>query len=137
MAKSQKVSQKKWLKGVNAASTTFAQPPGSHPRSSNLVLTKRGGLITADGTFLISVYNNLGLGTGPQQSSLGFGPITELILFQPTGLPASYFSLIKNPNVNILIGASGNLTIADGGAGGVLGGSYLWAVTALDGAGGE
>jgi hypothetical protein len=135
MAKSQKVSQKKWLKGVNAASTTFAQPPGSHPRSSNLVLTKRGGLVTCDGTSLLSVLNDIGT-IGPHIAREGWGPMTELFLFQPTGSAASYYGIIKSVQSGG-ISPIGPPTVADGGAGGVLNGSYEWAITALDGAGGE
>lgn len=135
MAKTNKIAQKKWIKGVNAAATVFAQPPGSFSRASNIVLTKRGGLLTCGGTALLTVFNS-GIGGGiPQPGSEGFGPITELFLFQPSGLAAGYYALIKNPNVGL--GIPGGLVVVDGGAGGVLGGTYTWAVTALDGAGGE
>lgn len=42
------------VKGVFAASNPFDQPQGSLPRVHNLVLTERGGLLTIDGTHIIS-----------------------------------------------------------------------------------
>jgi hypothetical protein len=135
MPKTTKVSQKKWIKGVNAAATTFAQPPGSFPRASNLVLTKRGGLFTCGGSFLLSAFNN-GIFNGvPQPGNQGFGPITEIFLFQPTGLAAGYYAIIKDPTASV--GGPAPVVVVDGGAGGVLNGNYTWFVTSLDGAGGE
>ena len=50
----QRVSQAKWLKGIVATSQKFAQPKGSFPRGSNIEYTKRGGLITCDGSLTLS-----------------------------------------------------------------------------------
>jgi hypothetical protein len=131
MPKTNKVSQKKWVKGVNAAATRYAQPPGSFPRSSNLLMTKRGGLITCDGTQLISAFNGI-----IQPLSANFGPITETFLFMPTGLASAYYGIYKDFNSHL--GAPSSLVAADGGGGGNLSaGTYQWQVTALDGAGGE
>ncbi|MBO0887590.1 hypothetical protein J2P12_00665, partial [Candidatus Bathyarchaeota archaeon] len=74
-------------------------------------------------------------GTGPQNAAAGWGQITELFLFQASGLPANYYGLIKS-NFGFLASPT-LLVVADGGAGGVLNGTYTWGITALDGAGGE
>ena len=41
-------------KGVYAASNPFDQPQGSLPRVHNMLLTERGGLLTIDGTHIVS-----------------------------------------------------------------------------------
>lgn len=43
------VSQRRFIKGLSAASAMLEQPPQSVSRISNLVYSRRGGLITADG----------------------------------------------------------------------------------------
>jgi hypothetical protein len=47
------VSQKRFVKGVNAATGVLSQQPGTLSRMSNLVLTQRGSLQVCDGSFLI------------------------------------------------------------------------------------
>lgn len=137
MAKTQKISQKKWLKGVNAAASVFAQPPGSFPRASNVVYTRRGSLVTCDGTQLITTPRLTIFPPHPPASGPdNIGPLTEVFLFEPTGLPNAYYAIFKQLNVG-LVGIVG-LAVVDGGAGGNLSaGTYQWVVTALDGAGGE
>jgi len=129
MAKTTKVSQKKWLKGVNAAAQSFAQPPGSFPRGSNLVYIRRGSLATCDGSSLISAFNG-----AVQPVSSNLGPITDIFLYSPIGGVNGYFALAKDYNTHL--GAPAGLSVA-AGATGVLNGVYYWVVTALDGAGGE
>jgi hypothetical protein len=130
MAKAQKVSQKKWIKGVNAAAMPYAQPQGSFPRVSNLQYIRRGSLYTCDGSKLISAFNG-----AVQPISTNLGPITELFLYQPLSGPAAYYEIAKDYNTHL--GAPvGNAVVADAAAG-VLNGTYRWVVTALDGTGGE
>lgn len=129
MAKTQKISQKRWLKGVNSAAQAFAQPPGSFPRGSNLIYIRRGSLVTCDGSRLISSFNGAPLAAG-----VNFGPMIEAFLYSPIGGLNTYFALIKDYNTHL--GAPVGLAVAAGAAG-VLNGTYKWEVTALDGAGGE
>lgn len=131
MPKTNKVAQKRWIKGVNAAAMPFAQPPGSFPRDSNLVFVRRGSLYTCDGSLLISAFQG-----AVQPPGANFGPLTEIFLYEPIGLPNSYYAIAKDFNTHL--GNPGGLVAADGGAGGLLSaGTYKWVVTALDGAGGE
>jgi hypothetical protein len=123
--------QSKWFKGVSAAFSTFGQPKNTVPRVSNMVLTKRGGWLTCDGTQLISQLDNA---MHPLADNIG--PIMELFLYEPIGLPNAYYLLRKDYNTHL--GVPTGFVAVDGGAGGLLSaGSYLWVVTALDGAGGE
>ena len=96
MAKTQKISQKKWLKGVNAAAQAFAQPPGSFPRASNLIFIRRGSLVTCDGSQLIAAFNGEPL---PQpdrkwehRSGLGnMLPLLLVVVFVASGVLRAVF----------------------------------------------
>lgn len=129
MSKTSKVSQKKWIKGVNAAAQVFAQPPGSFPRVSNFIYVIRGSLVTCDGSQVISEFNGV-----PQPAVNNIGPLMDIFLYSPVGGTISYFSLAKDYNTHL--GAPTTLAVAVGAAG-ALTGAYKWVVTALDGAGGE
>src|SRR5882762_3804501 len=122
MPKTSKVSQKKWIKGVNAAAMPFAQPPGSFPRDSNLIYIRRGSLYTCDGSLILSAFNG-----SVQPISANFGPITELVLYEPIGLDNAYYALIKDYNTHLATPTG--LVAVDGGAGGTLSaGTYHWQV---------
>ena len=129
MAKTQKISQKKWVKGCNAAAMPFAQPPGSFPRVSNYLYHRRGSLTTCDGTQLISEFNG-----ALQPVGANLGPLTEAVLYQPQGSPASYYAIAKDYNTHLAVPVG---QAAAAGAAGALTGVYKWVITALDGAGGE
>jgi hypothetical protein len=129
MAKTAKISQKKWIRGVNAAASDFAQPPGSFPRDSNAVFLPRGSLFTCDGSKLISANNGV-----VGNTVLGF--IAEIFLYEPIGGANSYFALIKDAGPIGHLGPPAGLAAAVGAAG-ALTGVYKWVVTALDGNGGE
>lgn len=130
MPKSNKVTQRKWVKGVNAAAMPYAQPPGSFPRASNYIYHRRGSLTTCDGTKLISSFNG-----AVQPASANLGPLTEIAIFQPQGAAANYFAIAKDYNTHLA--APVGLAVVDDAAAGVLNGAYRWKVTALDGTGGE
>jgi hypothetical protein len=51
------VSQKGFLKGLVASMNRFSSPKGSILRSSNLLLSERGALVTCDGTMTIAQQN--------------------------------------------------------------------------------
>jgi len=118
---------KPMLKGLNAATDPYTQPPGTFPRGANFLLNKRGALDTCDGTQLIHAFNG--------QIQSGRGKVMASFLFQPTGVSSYYLALIKA--LDIPLGAPQNLAASDGGTGGSLSGTYYYKVTALDGAGGE
>jgi len=118
---------KGFLKGVNAAVDRYNQPQGSIPRSSNLLLTKRGSLITCDGSQIIFAFNGA--------PTAGRGKILTTFLFSPTGVPAYYLMLAQA--LDLQLGKPFNLVLTDGGAGGNFTGNVFYKVTALDGVGGE
>jgi hypothetical protein len=130
MAKTAKISQKKWIHGVNAAASDFAQPPGSFPRDSNVIYVPRGSLATCDGSQLISELNGV---IHPGIDNIG--PITELFLYQPNNAAANYFLIEKDYTTHLAIPSG--VTAVDGGAGSLTNGTYQFVVTAIDGIGGE
>lgn len=114
------------VKGVVASNIPLAQPKGSVPRASNVLMTARGGLLTADGSGVIDQYN------GAIQTA--DGRITCNGLFTPTGV-APYYLSIKEA-ISQLLNVPRNLGAADDGSG-PLSGTFFYKVTALDGRGGE
>lgn len=121
------IPQRAWLKGLDSSTPKDAQRKATFPRGSNLLLTKRGALITCDGSLFISQLN------GALQP--GTGPWTEITLFQPQNINRYYIGIKKTYGV---IATVAGLAVVDGGAGGVLvAANYRYIVTALDGAGGE
>lgn len=129
------ISQKRWLKGLNAAFGLLSQPSNIVPRVSNFLWTRRGSAITCDGTSLLTEHDGalIPFGTvspGPQA-------FLEIFLYQPTGqLIPSYFGLIKDTLYTF--SPPSPFTAADGGAGGLLSaGTYNWLITSKDAAGGE
>jgi hypothetical protein len=125
------LSQRSWIKGLSANFDTLSQPKQTVPRVSNYLLTRRGGWATCDGTQLVSALNGV-----LQAISANIGPITALFLYQPVGGQLNYFLIRKDYNTHLA--SPTGLAAVDGGTGGNLSaGAYQWAVTALDGAGGE
>ena len=117
-----------FVKGVDSSTGLLLQPRGSVPRSSNLLMTKRGSLRTCDGTQIVNAYN------GSPQSN--FGKAMCDALFAPVGVSKYYLRIMKA--LMMPLGPPKNLAAADGGgSGGLFGGTYFWKVTAVDGAGGE
>jgi hypothetical protein len=53
MSKPQTISQKRWIKGVNAGTGILTQPPNTVSRISNLLFTQRGSLQTTSGSAII------------------------------------------------------------------------------------
>jgi hypothetical protein len=114
------------VKGIVASNTPLAQPKGSVPRASNVLMTARGGLLTSDGSGVINQYN------GAIQTA--DGKITNNSLFTPTGVAPYYLTLKVNKSQQL--NTPRNLGVADDGSG-PLTGTFYYKVTALDGAGGE
>lgn len=117
-----------FLKGLVASNQPLAQPKGSFPRGSNLVMLERGALTPCDGSGIINWFN------GAVQTSSG--RFMSLFLFEPTGVNPYYLAIKQALDEHL--GAPHAVSIADSGAGGSLGaGTYHYEVTALDGVGGE
>jgi hypothetical protein len=122
------IPQRGWLKGVDASTPKESQRKATLPRGSNLLLTKRGALVTCDGSLIISQLN------GALQP--GTGPWTEITLFQPVNVNRYYIGIKKDYTAHLTVPNINAPT--DAGAGGtLLAGTYIYAITALDGAGGE
>ena len=74
------ITQSRFIHGLSATFGIFSQPDGTVPRSSNLVMTRRGSLITCGGSQLLARSHLAGSilqGTGPMW--------LELFLFQQLG----------------------------------------------------
>jgi hypothetical protein len=114
------------IKGIVASNQPLAQPKGSVPRASNVLMTARGALIVADGSGVINQYN------GAIQTA--DGKMTCNGLFTPTGVAPYYLSIKEVPSQLLIVPQ--NLGATDDGAG-PLAGTFFYKVTALDGRGGE
>lgn len=119
--------------GVDASGGAFYQPKGSVPRSSNLLGIARGSLATCDGS-AITAWKSGAI-------QLADTRFMALEVFQPTGV-VPYLLALKQ--VSYSIGVPYNMTIAPAAPNtGVpdqglnTGDSYVYAITALDGVGGE
>lgn len=121
-------TQKNWVKGLSSTESVWSQPKNTLPRLSNLLLNTRGALRTCDGDLIISELN------GALQP--GTGPWTEIALFQPVNVNRYYIGIKKDYTKHL--GLPTGPVLVDAGAGGtLLAGTYGYAVTANDGAGGE
>lgn len=127
MANFTDIPQRSFLKGLNASVNRFIQPKGSVPQLSNLLVSPRGSLLTCDGSASVNLYNGA--------VTTGRGRFESQALFSPIGVQPYYLVIAKA--LDMPLGAPQNLTIADGGAGSLSGGTYYYVVTALDGEGGE
>jgi uncharacterized membrane protein YgcG len=117
---------KTFIKGISAVSDRYGQPPGSVPRGSNLIMTKRGALVTCDGTKLIHAFNGV--------PSPNRGKIMSGLFFSPTGVSSYYLIIAK---ILEPLGPPQNLTLVTAAGGTLAAATYFYKVTALDGAGGE
>lgn len=121
-------SQGPWLKGLVASNQPLAQPKGSFPRGSNLVLMERGALTPCDGSGIINWFS------GAVQTNRG--RFMAEFLFEPTGVNPYYLVIAQAldqhlgaPHLNSATGSTA--------AGSLPAGTYFYEVTALDGVGGE
>lgn len=73
------ISQRNFLKGLQATYSRFAQPGAILVRLSNLLYDRRGGLRTTDGS---------GFVTGNITTQPSYGPIIDLALYSPPGVNA-------------------------------------------------
>jgi hypothetical protein len=84
------VTQSNWLRGINAATGKATVIPGTVVRGSNLIYTKRGSLITVDGT---KVFSALGAWGGSGSSFTGVSE-TPTAIIAANRTPASPFPLV-------------------------------------------
>lgn len=82
MAELKVISQRNWIKGLQATFGQFSQPQGIITRMSNLMYDKRGSLRQADGSEVFLAHNG-----APQPAD---GPITDFFLYSPAGVDAYY-----------------------------------------------
>ena len=80
------VSQRNWVKGLQATFNRFSQPQAIVTRLSNLLYDIRGGFRQTDGSGLITEY----LGATDHE-----GPITEIALYSPSGVTPYYVGIKK------------------------------------------
>jgi hypothetical protein len=118
---------KSFLKGVSAVTDRYNQPQGSVPRISNLIMIKRGALVTIDGSKQVHAFNGV--------PTANRGRFMAGIYFAPTGVPKYYLTL--NKALDIHLGNPQNLSVATAGGGSLAAATYFYTVTAIDGAGGE
>ncbi len=121
-------SQGPWLKGLVASNQPLAQPKGSFPRASNLVLMERGALTPCDGSGIINWFN------GAVQNNRG--RFMSEFLYEPTGVNPYYLALAQGLDEPL---GPPHLVSATPSAGGSLvsGQQYFYKITAIDGVGGE
>lgn len=116
-----------FIKGLNASTVRSSQPQGTVPRLSNFVLTRRGGIVTCDGSQIVSAFN------GAPTANRGRDMCT--VLFSPTGVLKYYLRIMKA--LDIPLGPPKNLTVVTAAGGTLAGATYYYKVTAIDGVSGE
>lgn len=117
---------KGFVKGISAVSDRYGQPPGSVPRATNLIMTKRGAFVDCDGSKLLHAFNG--------NPTANRGKFMAGMFFSPTGVSSYYLVIAKS---NIPLGHPTNLTLVTAGGGTLGAGNYFYKITALDGAGEE
>lgn len=123
------LSQRKFVKGLDASHPVQAQEPGALPRLSNLVFTRRGGLVTVDGSSQIGLLS-------PVAQNL-VGPITAIAAYFPNAKQGYYLALTV---IGAAMAGPTNVTITgQNNGGGVLvpGNTFAYRVSAVDGNGNE
>jgi hypothetical protein len=117
-----------FLKGLVASNQPLAQPKGSFPRGSNLVLMERGALTECDGSGIINWFS------GAVQNNRG--RFMSTFLYEPTGVNPYYLVLAQALDEHLGAPHAVSATASTGGSL-VSGQQYFYEVTALDGLGGE
>lgn len=113
------ISQKKFVRGINAATGLLSQQEGALTRASNMLLTQRGSLQVCDGS------SSIGQLPSPFTNPAAIGPF---VAFGSGQYPL--YAVLANPSSQILAdvtGLAGTLT----GSSGNPAGNYYFAVVAL------
>ena len=121
-------SQGPFLKGLVSSNQPLAQPKGSFPRGSNLVMMERGALTPCDGSGIINW-----LSAAVQSGS---GRFMSTFLYEPTGVNPYYLAIKQALDKPL---GPPELETATASTGGSLptGVQQWYVITALDGVGGE
>ena len=129
------VSQRSWLKGLQATFSRFSQPQAVIVRLSNLLYDIRGGMRQTDGSQII---------TQLEFANPNGGPILEVALYSPSGVDPYYVTVQKgNAGTNQIQQPVANPLVFVDVPGGLLGTAiasgqvFEYFVTAADGQGGE
>lgn len=85
------VSQSNWLRGINAATGKTTVIPGAVSRNSNLIYTKRGSLLTVDGTKIVSQFFTQWGGSGGSFTGVAGTPAA---IIAANRTPAAPFPLV-------------------------------------------
>ena len=117
-----------FLRGLVASNQPLAQPKGSFPRGSNLVMMERGALTPCDGSGIINWFG------GAVQTDVG--RFMSTFLYEPTGVNPYYLAIKQALDKSL---GAPHAVSATPSAGGSLsnGTTYFYKITALDGVGGE
>ena len=118
------VSQKKFLKGINAGTGVLTEVPGSVTRGSNIVFTQRGSLRTTDGSAII------GQIPASSPNALAMGVFSNLASGQ-----FPFYPLLAGPVAPLVPDVQGPLNYARATPGGNAAGIYVFAVVATDSTG--
>jgi hypothetical protein len=121
-------SQGPWLKGLVASNQPLAQPKGSFPRGSNLVMMERGALTPCDGSGIINWFS------GAVQNNRG--RFMSEFLYEPIGVNPYYLVLAQGLDQHLGAPHAVSATPSTGGSL-ISGQQYFYKITALDGVGGE
>jgi len=129
------VTQRTFIKGLDASTSKYDQPRGSLPRLSNFLFTRRGSLLACDGSRVIGSANQLNAAPIP---SNGNGPIVAIQqFFKPSNQALDqailYLQMPKPDHSQALLDPTGT-ALVQGGGGAMLNGSYDYYIQTLDAA---
>ena len=124
----QPISQGPFLKGIVASNQPLAQPKGSFPRGSNLLMIERGALTPCDGSGIINWF-----GAAVQSTQ---GRFMATFLYEPTGVNPYYLALDQALDQHLGAPHAVSATPSTGGSL-TTGVKQFYVVTAIDGVGGE
>lgn len=82
------VSQRNFLKGLQATYSRFSQPGAILTRMSNMLYDRRGGVRTTDGSGVFTQHNG--------QIQTSDGPITDITLYSPPGQNPYYVGIQRS-----------------------------------------
>ena len=116
----QPLTQRSFLKGLDASTDKLDQPRGSLPRLSNLLFTRRGSLITVDGSQPLTTPTNKFAPAASQGSIIAIqqfltgSPLAGIVTPSTTYLPAGTGTDQMAGGANGIWGNPGNITKEDG-----------------------
>lgn len=112
------ISQKRWVRGVNAGTGILTQPPSTITRASNIFFNQRGSLTTCDGSAII------GQLISPNVKGVAIGTFSNL----SSGQYPYYPTLTAPPGYDLPDVA--NITAVPSGSASNPAGSYTFAIVA-------